>query len=247
MGALPKPVLYLIMSVSGTGPLWFIQLLWFFSVMLIVIRKIEKNRLLCLCENANVLMLIFLSIVIWGAAQILNTPVVTVNRFEIYGVAFLIGYFVLSHDAVTEKLGKTWRPLLIAAIVLMIVFCIIYWGQPYAEQSVLNAPLCNIYAWVMVLAIIAFMSRYGNFDNPFSRFMNKQSWGLYIFHYLPLAACAWYLHNYYETIPSGFVYLFTGIAAFGGSYVLNAVISKMPVLRWCILGINKKSTLRRYK
>lgn len=115
MGALPKPVLYLIMSVSGTGPLWFIQLLWFFSVMLIVIRKIEKNRLLCLCENANVLMLILLSIVIWGAAQILNTPVVTVYRFGIYGVAFLIGYFVLSHDAVTEKLGKTWRPLLIAA------------------------------------------------------------------------------------------------------------------------------------
>ena len=45
MSAVPKPVLYLIMSVSGTGVLWYLQLLWVFSILLVLIRKIEKDRL----------------------------------------------------------------------------------------------------------------------------------------------------------------------------------------------------------
>ena len=36
MAAVPKPVLFLIMCVSGTGPLWYIQMLWVFSVILIL-------------------------------------------------------------------------------------------------------------------------------------------------------------------------------------------------------------------
>lgn len=39
IASLPKPVPYLIMSVSGIGPLWFIQMLWLFSVLLIIFRK----------------------------------------------------------------------------------------------------------------------------------------------------------------------------------------------------------------
>lgn len=30
MGAVPAPIRYLIMAVSGIGPLWYIQMLWFF-------------------------------------------------------------------------------------------------------------------------------------------------------------------------------------------------------------------------
>lgn len=44
MGNVPKPVLFLIMAVSGSGPLWYIQMLWLFSILLIFIRRIEKDR-----------------------------------------------------------------------------------------------------------------------------------------------------------------------------------------------------------
>ena len=239
MAQVPKPVIYLIMCVSGTGVLWFVQVLWLVSLLLVVIRKIEKDRWYRICGKANVPLLLLLTLVIWGAAQILNTPMIVVYRFGIYGVSFLIGYFVLSHDQVIEKLSKAWMPLAAAAFVFMICFCYFYWQKPYAEHTVLDTPLCNVYAWIATLAIIAFMSRFGNFDHAICRFMNKQAWGLYIFHYLPLAACAWYLHIYAGNLPAWVVYLLTAFAGFAGAYVLNAILSRVPVLRWCVLGITK--------
>ena len=42
---MPKIILYLIMAVSGTGVLWYIQLLWIFSMGLVLVRKFEKGTL----------------------------------------------------------------------------------------------------------------------------------------------------------------------------------------------------------
>lgn len=60
-----------------------------FSVLLIWVRRVEKDRLWKLGEKANVPFLVLFAIVIWGAAQILNTPMVVVYRFGIYGAGFL--------------------------------------------------------------------------------------------------------------------------------------------------------------
>ncbi len=109
----------------------------------------------------------------------------------------------------------------------------------YAEHIVLDTLLCNVYAWITTLAIIAFMSKFGNFHNVISRSMNKQSWGLYLFHCLPLAVSAWYLHVYVKNMPVLIVYLLTALAAFIGAYILNVMISRVPVVRWCVLGIKK--------
>ena len=43
-GTLPKPVLCFIMIFSGTGVLWTIQLMWIFSILLLLVRKIEKDK-----------------------------------------------------------------------------------------------------------------------------------------------------------------------------------------------------------
>lgn len=234
--ALPKPICYLILSISGTGPLWYIQLLWVFSMLLLLIRKMEKDKLYRLCEKVSVPILLLLVFVIWGAAQILNTPIVVVYRFGIYGVGFLLGYFIFSHDQVMEKLEKWWWMLSPAAVILGIVFVMEFWGEVYAEHAVLDTFLCNLYAWTAVLAVLAVMKKWGNFDNAFSRWMTRKSWGLYLFHYLPLAACAWYLHQY-TTLPALVLYLCVGVAAFAGAFLLYEIISRIPILRWCVCGI----------
>ena len=87
------PILFLIMAVSGSGPLWYIQMLWLFSLILVLIRRIEKDGFYNICGKANLLTLILLVIPVYGAAQILNTPIIVVYRFGIYGLGFLIGYF----------------------------------------------------------------------------------------------------------------------------------------------------------
>ena len=116
--AAKRIIQYISMVLSGTGVLWYIQVLWVLSLVLVLIRKVEKDRLYHFCEKANVLLLILLVIPEYGAAQILNTPVVVVYRFGIYGISFLIGYFVLSHENVVEKLVR-YGMLLAAAFFYM--------------------------------------------------------------------------------------------------------------------------------
>ena len=236
---IPAIAYYFIMVLSGTGVLWYIQMLWIFSMLLVLVRKLEKDKLYAKGGTANTLFLLVCTVAIYGFAQVLNTPMISVYRFGIYGAGFFIGYFILAHAEVVERLTRWWCPLSIAATVLAIAFVIVYFGKPYAEQSVLGTPLCNLYAWIAVLAILAFMNRWGNFNHSFSRWMSRQSWGLYVFHYLPLAMCAYYLHRYAPGTPVIVCYLLTTVAAFAGGWALSAVISRIPVIRWCVLGIKK--------
>lgn len=204
MAAVPKPVLFIIMAVSGIGPLWYIQMLWIFSVLLVWVRRVEKDRLWKLGEKADIPFLVLFAIVIWGAAQILNTPVVVVYRFGIYGAGFFVGYFVLSHDEVVDRLEK-----------------------------------CSLFAWIAVIAVLAFMKKWGDISNTLTRWMAAKSWGLYLFHYLFIVMTAYYL-TMYTKLPAVLLYLFVAAAGFAGAYLAYEIIRRIPVLRWIVCGIGGK-------
>jgi peptidoglycan/LPS O-acetylase OafA/YrhL len=70
--------------------------------------------------------------------------------------------------------------------------------------------------------------------------MHERSWGLYIFHYLPLSMTAWYLHIYAPGMQDFFHYLLTLMAGLAGGILLYEVISRIPILRWCVLGMKKE-------
>lgn len=239
MTAVPKPILFLIMCVSGTGPLWYIQMLWLFSILLLPIRKIEKDRLWNLCKKSGATICIVLFFVVYAAAQVLNTPIIVVYRFGIYGIGFLIGYFVFSHDEVMDRLEQKWIMFSIFAVVTCIMFVIMFWGQSYPDHEVLDTFVCNLYAWFGTLGILAFMKKWGNIENDFTIWMRNQSFGLYVFHYLPIAVSSWYLTLYVPNLSPFFVYFIVVILGFVGGYLLYNITSKIPVLRWCVLGISK--------
>ena len=239
MGTVPKPVLFLIMCVSGTGPLWYIQMLWIFSVILIWIRKIEKDRLYDCGKKTNFLIIILLSIAVYGAAQVLNTPIIVVYRFGIYGLGFLLGYFIFSHEEVMERLEKYWLLFSLVAIILCILFVAVNLGKSYPDHEVLDTLLCNMYVWFGTIGLLSFMKKWGNTQNAFSKWMCKKSWGLYVFHYLGIAISAWYIKMYVPQMPVIIVYLLVFIAGIAGALLLYEVISRIPVLRWCILGIKQ--------
>lgn len=240
MGMVPKPIFYLILCFSGIGPLWYIQLLWLFSVLLIVFRTIEKDKLWNFAGRTNVPVLLLLSLWIWAAAQIGNMPVIVVYRFGIYSTGYFLGYFVFSHDEVMNRVERGWLPLSISALVLGILFTITFWGKPYAQQEVFETFLYNLYAWIAVLGILAFMKKWGQFENRFTCFMIQKSWGLYLFHYLLLAVSAFYL--YHCAMPTVCKYLLTAFSGFLGSLLLYEIMRRIPVLRWCVCGIGHPKT-----
>lgn len=85
------------------------------------------------------------------------------------------------------------------------------------------------------------MKKWGEGERAFSTWMSKKAWGLYIFHYLPIAMSAWYLKLYVPQMPALMVYLLVTISGFAGAFLLTEIVSRIPFLRWCILGIKKNS------
>ncbi len=237
---LPRPILYLIMCLSGTGVLWYIQILWVFVVVLVLIRKItgKKDSFYEKTKDINIWSILLLGIAVYVFSQILNTPVIIVYHFGRYGICFFLGYYVFAHDEVIEKLEKYCIPILISALVSGIAFTIVYWGKNYADNPVLNTPLCVLYGWLMCLAVLGCAKKYFDFSNSFTKFMASRSYGLYIFHYLPISFFGLILHqNNVSALPTYLVVLVTG---FAGGFILNEIISRIPVLRWCVLGIRKE-------
>lgn len=239
LNEVPKPVLYFIMVLSGQGVLWYIQLLWVLSLVLVLVRKIEKDRLLKLGAKTNIIALVLMVIPVWGAAQILNTPVISVYRFGLYGLVFFLGYYVFSHDEVIEVLKKMFVPLLVTALVLCVAFCVSYFGDNFADKPVNRTILFAAFCWFACLAILGGMAKYGDFDNEFSRWMNKRSFGLYVFHYLGISSVALFVAKP-SLLPVPVVYLLSLAAGFVVGYGLNAIISRIPFFRWAVLGIKVK-------
>ena len=239
LDSVPGLIMYFIMVLSGTGVLWFIQMLWLFSMLLALIRRFEKGKIYALSSRINVIGLILLVIPVYLSGLILNTPIIAVYRFGIYGFTFLLGYFVLAHDEVIDRLSKYSIPLIIAAIILVTIYVILHYGDNYAVMPTVNCIPAVAYAWTACLAILASMKKWGNVMPPFAGAMSKRSFGLYVFHYLPLSAAAYILHKYtsISALPS---YLLTASAAFLGSFVLYEAISRIPFFRWCVLGMKKE-------
>jgi peptidoglycan/LPS O-acetylase OafA/YrhL len=240
ISSIPKPVAFVILALSGIGVLWFVQILWLFSLLLVLVRKIEKDRLYERCKKCGIVVLLLLGVLVFGAAQVLNTPMITVYRFGIYGAAYFIGYFVLSHEEVTDRLSKFWLPVGMIALATGIAYTVLYFGENYAVEPFVNNALACAYGWLATLAVIAFMKVHGNSVNVFTRWMHERSWGLYIFHYLPLSMTAWYLHIYAPGMQDFFHYFLTLIAGLAGGILLYEVISRIPILRWCVLGMKKE-------
>lgn len=169
----------------------------------------------------------------------MNTPIIPVYRFGIYGFCFLLGYYLFSHDRVIRQLEKYCIPLIVAAVILGVAFTVLYYGEEYAVSPVVNCPLSIAYAWIACLAIIGGAKRWGDKANRVTKFMAKKSFGLYVFHYLALSATGYALVKYTD-MPGIAIYIITTIAAFAGGFLLYEMISRIPFIRWCVLGLKKE-------
>lgn len=231
-----KVLIYLISVLSGTGPLWFAQLLWVYSLLLVVLRKLDKKDMLWrLGEKANMASLLLCGLLIWGGAQVLNAPVITVYRFGVYFVSFLLGYYFLSHERAQEILEKWHWPLLVAALGLGGAYVAAYFGQNYADGAVLESFFTNAYAWIATLAAVGCGRAWLNRETGFSRWLVGRSWGIYVCHYLPLLLAAWALFQ--TGLPPVAVYLFAGLLGGVGTLGLYEVLRRIPGIRRLVLGL----------
>ena len=235
---------YLMWAVSGTGPLWFIQDLWLFSLILLLIRKLDpENRFHEWCGKLSIVWIILLGVLFWAGEQTLirnprpESPDGLLNLYKpvFYLIPFLLGYFVFSHEQVQDRLGRIWIPLLGCAAAAGIALIVTTFGQDNTSPQYLGSPLNCLYGWLMCLAMIAWFRTRFDRTSAFAGYMTRSSFGIYIVHYLVIASLG-YMMKVYTDLPPVAMYLILGVAVFTLSPLIYEIIRRIPVIRWCVLG-----------
>nr|MCR5207157.1 hypothetical protein [Eubacterium sp.] len=119
------------------------------------------------------------------------------------------------------------------------VYLKLHFGDDFTVNPTYNSVFAILFAWSACLAILGGGYRFLNFENPLTRFMTKRSFGLYIFHFLPISLGA-YLLRTRTALGAPACYLIVLITAFAAGLLLTEAVSRIPVLRWLILGIKKQ-------
>ena len=240
---------YFIMVFSGTGPLWFVQVLWLLCLVLLAVRALDrKDKLWTWCGKANLVWVILLGVLFWlGEQTLVKNPrpetldgLLNLYKPVFYLIPFLLGYFVFSHDEVQEKLGKAWIPLMACAVVAGGILIGTTFGQDNTSPQYLGSPLNCIYGWLMCLAMMAWFQAKFDCTSPFSAYMTKSSYGIYIVHYLVIASLG-YMMKTYTQLPPWSMYAILAVAVFTLSPLLYEILRRIPFVRWAVLGESRKN------
>ena len=241
---LPAVAKYGIMVLSGTGPLWFVQLLWLLSLVLLLIRALDrKDRFWTWCGKANIVWIIMLGVLFWAGEQtLIKNPdpqsadgLINLYKPFFYLIVFLMGYFVFSHDQVQEKVKKAWIPLMASAMVAGGILIVTTFGQDNTSPVYMGSPLNCIYGWLMCLALMGWFQAEFDRTGPFAGYMTRTSYGLYIVHYLVVASLG-YMMKIYTQLPPVAMYVILTVAVFTLSPLLYEVLHRIPFVRWCVFG-----------
>ena len=237
-GALiPTPIKYIIWSLIGIGPLWYAHVLYIASLLIVLIRKIDKKQKLdTLCNKINLPILFLLGIVVWGSSFILNMPVVTVYRFGIYLLMFLLGYYIFSSEDIINRLEKISIPLVIITLIIGIVFSVLNYGNDFSSNEFLTNIFTNIYLWFVVLSVFGIFKKCLNFNNKFTNYMNKNNFSFYVLHYTIELIIAFVLVEYIKFNNFIFNYIVLLLGTIIALPIITEIIKKIPIVNKFILG-----------
>lgn len=245
--AIRVPMIYFISCTMGSGPLWFIQELWLFSLLLLLLRHLDKgDKLWTMCKNANKASILLAGVLIWlGEQTMISNPnpasyigIINLYKPLAYVVPFLMGYYLFSHDEVIEKVVAMRKPLTAVAIISGITLIATTFGQDYSSADYMGSVLTNLYAYSMMLALLGVFKYHFDTTNKFAGYMTRSSFGLYVVHYIIITAIGYYLKSATE-LPAVAIYAILLVAVIGGSPLIYELLHRIPIVRWCIFGIKQ--------
>ena len=134
---------------------------------------------------------------------------------------------------------KAWIPLLSCAVVAGTVLVVTTFGRDNTSPKYLGSPLNCLYGWLMCLAMMAWFKARFDRTGAFAGYMTRSSYGIYILHYLVIAALG-YMMKQYTSLAPWMMYAILFVAVMTIPVALYEIIRRIPVIRWCVLGETKR-------
>ena len=254
MASIPSVARWFACALSGTGPLWFVQDLWLFSLLLVLVRRIDReDKCWNWCGNISWWGILLLGVLVFLGSQALvmhPRPDSADGLFNLYKpltylVPFLLGYWVFSHPQVQDKVARMRMPLLVAAIAAGVALVVTTWGDNNTSPQYMSGILNNLYAWLMMLALMGCFKAWCDVTGRFATYMTRSSYGIYVVHYLVIASLG-YMMRVYTQLPVWSMYLLLLVAVMMLSPAIYELVRRIPVVCWCVLGMkghNKKEKI----
>lgn len=251
---IPLLAKWLIAVASGTGPLWFIQNLFVFSLLLLVVRRlIDVERVEQWIERLSewvlgLIMIGFLAL-LWGASQThIDNPTAAQGLLNLYRplfyfATFLAGYYIFSSERLHNYLADRAVALIVAAALSAVGFCSEFYGHDYTSPVAVQSLWCNLFCWSTTLAMMGSFKRWADRTSPAANYMSRSSFGLYIVH-MPVCTGACYMLKM-SGLPVWAIYALALVLTYVGTFVLWEVMRRIPVIRWCVFGIGGSSKASR--
>lgn len=250
---------YFIMAFSGIGPLWFVQDLWLFSMLLVLFRVIGKgwldrwiDRMEARYKEVSIpfitpVLCVSFLLMFFGALFVIKRPrpetadgLWNLYRPVTYFVLFLLGYYVFSREYVQEMVAKFRIGSLVFAIGTGVAFAIVNYGKNDTDPLVLSSTLCNVYAWFAILAILGCFKAWADKTSPFAAYMTRSSYGIYVVHYLVIASLG-YMMKMHTNLAPWMMYVILFFAVMLLSPAIYEVLRRIPFVRWSVLGIKEEA------
>ena len=209
---IPVPIKYIIFSLIGIGPLWYAHVLFIASLLIVLVRKIDKNKKLdILFSKINLPLLFSLVLLVWGSS-------------------FMI----------IEKLEKISIQMGIITFIIGITFTIVNYGANFGSNEFLTNIFTNIYIWFVILSAFGLAKKFLDFENKFTKYMNKNNFSFYVLHYTIQIIIAFVLVEYFKFSHFLFNYIILFIGTIIILPIVTEILKRIPIANKLLLGVSKR-------
>ena len=165
-----------------------------------------------------------------------------------YLTAYLFGYFFFVREEVQGLLVRLRWIIIPAALACGIWLTITTFGHDAYSPAYIRSVGNNLYAWLAILAMFAAFRTWFNHDvSQLSKpsiakictFCRDASYGLYILQFFVYMSIG-YLLRAYTALPQWAMYVLLFLAMFILTPALYLLIRRIPILRYCVLGLSKR-------
>ncbi len=267
----PQPAKFFLWAFSGIGPLWFIQDLWLFSLILLLIRKLtlsnspsklegvaEGRERVSAARRADrgvrqnriviVLGLILLGVLLWAGEYTLNfhPRVGTMDGlWNLYKPLFYLIPFLLGYFVFwRDEVQETLGKVWLPMMAAAVVSGALLVVTTFGENNTTPQYLASpLNNLYGWLMCLAMMGWFKAKFDCTGRFAAYMTRSSFGLYIVHylVIASLGYMMKTYTTLPPVVMYLILTVAAFTLSPLLYEALRRIPILRWCIFGERKQT------
>ncbi len=206
----------------SVGQFWFILYLFFISLIALGIILLQRKMI----PQKNIALSLAL-ICLLGLPLPFFGDLLSIGGKSLaeYTYIFLIGFYIFSNDCVIGKIEKRkWVFLAVGVSASVLnVYMFIY--------SNMQAPFLNTIAkyvseWFMMLSLLGIGKRHLNFSGKISKYLSKQSYAFYIFHFIWVVWFQYLLFPVYSGNTS-LLYILPVLLSYGATWLCCEICSRV--------------------